>query len=246
MKVNDTCCQKLVEEALLHTINEDERFFDPNCEEINNTFVRLSQIRNEISDVDFSVDYDDDYLAINNEEPSLSEEVRTSGSVIMSNIMISDDSMKEMIRSLNSQRRKIFDEVYIWCKSTCKYQSLLTKKKVNPLIVFTSRGAGVGKSYLINTIFQTLARTFNLYCDTSEKVKVLNKTSTGVAPANINGTTINFALGIPTTKGKDIPKLRDKVRCKLHLMYSELEEVIIDEIYMVSNISYIRFIAGFM
>ena len=160
--------------------------------------------------------------------------------------MISDDSMKEMIRSLNSQRRKIFDEVYIWCKSTCKYQSLLTKKKVNPLIVFTSRGAGVGKSYLINTIFQTLARTFNLYCDTSEKVKVLNKTSTGVAPANINGTTINFALGIPTTKGKDIPKLRDKVRCKLRLMYSELEEVIIDEIYMVSNISYIRFIAGFM
>ena len=119
--------------------------------------------------------------------------------------MISDDSMKEMIRSLNSQRRKIFDEVYIWCKSTCKYQSLLTKKKVNPLIVFTSGGVGVGKSYLINTIFHMLTRTFNLYCDTSEKVKVLNKTSTGVAPVNINGTTIHFVLGIPTTKGNDIP-----------------------------------------
>ena len=60
MKVNKSCFQKFVEEAVLHTINEGERFFYPNCEEINNTFVRLSQIRNEISDVDFSVDYDDD------------------------------------------------------------------------------------------------------------------------------------------------------------------------------------------
>ena len=88
LKVNNSCCQKLVEETVLHTINENERFFDPNCEEINNTFVRLSQIRNEISDVGFSVDYDDDHLAINNEESSLSEEVRTSGFVNMSNVMI--------------------------------------------------------------------------------------------------------------------------------------------------------------
>ena len=31
-----------------------------NCEEINNAFARLSHIQNEISDVDFSIDYDDD------------------------------------------------------------------------------------------------------------------------------------------------------------------------------------------
>ena len=28
------------------SINENKRFFDPNCEEINNAFVRLSQVRN--------------------------------------------------------------------------------------------------------------------------------------------------------------------------------------------------------
>ena len=154
--------------------------------------------------------------------------------------------MRQMIRSLYSQLRKIFDEVYNWCKIKYKCQSLLTKKKVNPLVDFISGGAGVGNSHLINTIFQTLTRTLNLYCGTSEKVKVLNMTSTGVASANINETTINTALGIPTTRYNDIPKLSDKMRCKLHLMYSELEEVIIDEIYMVSNISYIRFIAGFV
>ena len=61
LKVNNSYCQKLVEEGVLHTINENKRFFDPNCKETNNAFVKLSQVQNEISDVDFSIDYDDDY-----------------------------------------------------------------------------------------------------------------------------------------------------------------------------------------
>ena len=67
LKVNNSYCQKL-DEGVLHTINENKRFFDLNCEEINNIFVRLSQVRNEISDVDLSVDYDDSYLTEKNEE----------------------------------------------------------------------------------------------------------------------------------------------------------------------------------
>ena len=80
LKVNNSCCQKLDEEGVLQTINKNKRFFDPNCEEINNAFVRLSQVRNEISDVDFLVDYDD-CLTQENEEPPLSEGVGTSGCV---------------------------------------------------------------------------------------------------------------------------------------------------------------------
>ena len=56
LKVSNSYCQKLAEEGVLHTINENKTFFDSNCEEINNAFVRVSQVRNEISDVDFSVD----------------------------------------------------------------------------------------------------------------------------------------------------------------------------------------------
>ena len=54
LKVNNSYCQELVEEGVLHTINENKRFFDPNCEKTSNASVRLF-----ISDVDFSVDYDD-------------------------------------------------------------------------------------------------------------------------------------------------------------------------------------------
>ena len=66
LKVSNSYCQKLVEEGVLLTINEDKRFFDPNCEEINHAFVRLSQVRNEINDVDFSVIYGDGYLTEKN------------------------------------------------------------------------------------------------------------------------------------------------------------------------------------
>ena len=67
----------------------------------------------------------------------------------------------------------------------------------------------MGKSYLINTIYQTLTRTFNLYSDTQQKVRALKMAPTGVAAVNINGATINTALSIPTTKGNDITKLGD-------------------------------------
>ena len=56
-------------------------------------------------------------------------------------------------------------------------------------------------------------------------------TPTGVAAVIINRTTINSALGIPATKGNNIPKRSDKMWCKLRLMCS-----IADEISMVSNI----------
>ena len=95
LKLNNSYCQKLFEEGVLHITNKNKRIFDPNCEENINIFVRLSKVRNEIGDL--SVDYDDDYLNENNKEPPLSEVVRKSGFVDMPNVMISDDSMREMI-----------------------------------------------------------------------------------------------------------------------------------------------------
>ena len=44
--------------------------------------------------------------------------------------MISDDSMSEMIRSLHSPKMQIFDEVYNWRKSKCKYQNLWQRRKL--------------------------------------------------------------------------------------------------------------------
>lgn len=92
------------------------------------------------------------------------------------------------------------------------------------------------KSYLINTIFQTLRGAFNLYSGTQEKVKILKMAPTGMAAFNKNGTTINITLGIPKTRGKDIRNLSYKMQCKLSLVYSERNAVITEKISMVSNI----------
>ena len=81
---------KLVEEDVLHTKNENKKLFDPNCEKIKNPFERLSQVRNESSDVWFLgwlwsllTDWDNKGLF-------LAERVRTSGCLSMSNAIISD------------------------------------------------------------------------------------------------------------------------------------------------------------
>ena len=61
VKVNKSYCQKLVEEGVFYTINENKILFDPNFEDINNAFVRLSQVWNKINDADFLIDLDDYY-----------------------------------------------------------------------------------------------------------------------------------------------------------------------------------------
>ena len=82
LKVNNSYCQKLNEEGVLDIINENKRLFDPNCEKINTAFVTLSHIQDKISDVDFSIDYDDD-MRENSDDSPLSEGLGTSGYVNM-------------------------------------------------------------------------------------------------------------------------------------------------------------------
>ena len=57
-----------------------------------------------------------------------------------------------------------------------------------------------------------------------------------MAAVKTNGTTVNTGLVIPIVRGNDIPKLRDKMWYKLRLTYYGLEAMIIDELYMVSNV----------
>ena len=113
---------------------------------------------------------------------------------------------------------------------------IIRQRRKLTLSLFYIKRAGVGKSYLINIIFQALTRTFNLYSGTSEKAKVLKMVPIGVSVVKINRTTINTALSTPKTRGNDIPRLSDKMRCKLRIVYFELEAMVIDEIFVVSII----------
>ena len=118
--------------------------------------------------------------------------------------------MREMIRSLNTQQKQTFDEVYnvnieiLWQWRTLTLSVLYIRRRKFGQIVS----------------YQYYIKTFSLYSGAPEKVKVLKMAPTGVVAVSINGTTIKTALGIPTTRGNNIPSLSDKMRCKLRLMYS--------------------------
>ena len=121
-------------------------------------------------------------------------------------------------------------------KVNVNIEIILQRRKLTISMFLYQEDQVMGNSYLFNTIFQTLTRTLSFYSGTPEKAKVLKVTATGVAGVYINGATTNTALGIAKTRGNDILKLSDKMRCNLRLMHSELEAMAIDEISMVSNI----------
>ena len=91
-------------------------------------------------------------------------------------------------------------------------QEIVTKVSVDPLRLFITGGAGVGKSHLIKTICMLLSKTFNLYSRSPDKPKVPILAPTRVAAIYINGTTINSGLSIP--------RLSDSERRRLRNLYS--------------------------
>ena len=101
----------------------------------------------------------------------------------MSNVIISDDSMREMIRSINSQQRQIFDEVYNWCKSKCKYRNSLTIKKLT-LSVFLYQEQQVWASCVLSISFFRHCQELSIFILAYQKR--LKIAATGVAAVNIN------------------------------------------------------------
>ena len=85
-----------------------------------------------------------------------------------------------------------------------------------------------------------LEKDFTDYVVSAERIKVFLLAPTGVSAININGTTIHSALNIPTNcRSRNLPKVPDSERCELRNLLSEIQVVIIDEISMVSNITFL-------
>ena len=108
---------------------------------------------------------------------------------------------------------------------------------IKPIYLFVTGGAGAGKSHLIKTIYHTTIKAFRHGITNSEKPTVLLMAPTGAAAININGTTIHTALAIPKDSGQNLPPMSDQKRTQIRMALSDLKLIIIDEIFMVSNIT---------
>lgn len=111
----------------------------------------------------------------------------------------------------------------------------LAKSNFLPVYHFISGGAGVGKSKLIQAIYQTLLRIFRVKTGTvDENPEVLIVAYTGKAAHNVGGVTAHSALSL--TIGQSIDAMKDLGPETLNHLRNRLRNckfLIIDEISML-------------
>jgi hypothetical protein len=136
---------------------------------------------------------------------------------------LSSSDYKELIENLNT-------------KQSYYHSHFLEKISSNKTFYeFVTGPAGVGKSMLINAIYQSSIRHYNSIAGSNpDKMKVLLSAPTGRAAFSIGGITLHGALHLPISQCSHelIPmssNICNSLRCKLN----ELKLIIIDEVSMV-------------
>ncbi len=104
-----------------------------------------------------------------------------------------------MIKGLNSQQRLIHDYIYDWCIKM-RVSELNSSQTPDPFHLFLSGCGGVGKSYVVHSIYQSAIRAFRFPGRDPDLPTVLLTASTGKAAVNISGTTVHSAFSIPIKK----------------------------------------------
>lgn len=108
--------------------------------------------------------------------------------------------------------------------------------KDEPLRLFLSGGAGVGKSTVTNALYQALDRYLNtIPGENPDNIKVLKAPPTGKATFNIKGKTLHSAFKIPVNRGFSYCTLdRDRLNT-IRTQLWKLQVIFIDEISMVGS-----------
>ncbi|XP_070561973.1 uncharacterized protein [Ptychodera flava] len=136
---------------------------------------------------------------------------------------MSDTEYLKLLRKLNIKQREFLLHVTHWVKT-----------RTEPLRIFLTGGAGVGKSVVIKAVHQALHRYYiSQDIDDLDHLRVLKCAPTGTAAYNIEGTTLHHAFAIPVQQ--NFTKLSPEKDNTLLNKYKHLKFVIIDEVSLVSN-----------
>ena len=106
------------------------------------------------------------------------------------------------------------------------------KTKDDPIRLFLSGGACVGKSTVTNALYEALIRYLNSIPD---NVKVVKTAPIGKAAFNINGNTLHSAFKIPANRGFEYCALDSDRLNTIRTLLKNLKLIFIDEISMVGS-----------
>ncbi|KAM7431258.1 hypothetical protein ABFA07_018152 [Porites harrisoni] len=136
-----------------------------------------------------------------------------------------DSEYRQLVRSLNIKQKEFFYHVL---------HSIKTKD--DPLTLFLSGGAGVGKTTVTNALYEALTRYLNnVPGENPDEVKLVKVAPTGTAAFYIKGNTLHSAFKIPANRGFQYCTLDTD---RLNTIRAQLEKakvIFIDEISMVGN-----------
>ena len=136
---------------------------------------------------------------------------------------VSEDEYREMVQKLNKEQREFFTHVLQWVKT-----------KDEPLYAFLSGGAGVGKSHVIRTVYQSLHRYLcSKQGENPDDIRILMCAPTGKAAYHIHGITNHAAFKINPNQGFAYTKLDSSTLNSVRVKYRNLKVVLMDEVSMV-------------
>ena len=138
---------------------------------------------------------------------------------------ISNDEYRKLVRSLNEKQRQFFYHVLHSVKTSD-----------DPLRLFLSGGAGVGKSTVTNALYEALIRYLNSIAgENPDEINVIKAAPTGKAAFNIKGNTLHAAFKIPANKGFEYCALDSDRLNTIRAKLRKLKVLFIDEISMVGS-----------
>ncbi len=139
---------------------------------------------------------------------------------------IQEDVYLQMVRSLNEKQFQIYTHIL----------QHISRENSQPLQLFITGGAGVGKSMVLRCIYQGLLRLLaKKEGQNPEAPRIIIAAPTGKAAYLVEGNTIHSILKILPSRGNQYVPLADEHKDSIRIKFKHLNTVIIDEVSMVGN-----------
>ncbi len=137
-----------------------------------------------------------------------------------------EDTYLGMVRSLNEKQFQIYTHIL----------HHISKDNVDPLHIFITGGAGVGKSMVLRCVYQGLLRLLaKKEGQNPESPRIIITAPTGKAAYLVEGNTIHSMLKILPSRGNEYIPLSDLHKDSIRIKFRNLNTIIIDEVSMVGN-----------